>query len=220
MTRDAPSDLFLILLSGDVTVTERLRRQIDGARVIAADRGMRHAGALGVTPELWVGDFDSADAHLQATWRTVERELHPAAKNATDGEIAVDAALRRGARSIVIAGPFGGARSDHAFSHLATGLALAEKGTEVMLTSGEEEAYPLIGAPLTLDLPAGSLFSVLAFTDVENLSIAGARYPLASHFAAFGDTRTISNVAEGPVTFSHAGGRAMVMARPFDRSGA
>ena len=57
--------LFLILLGGELTVTERLMRQISGARVIAADSGMRHAAALGVNPELWIGDFDSSDAALQ-----------------------------------------------------------------------------------------------------------------------------------------------------------
>ena len=48
---------FVILLSGDLTVTPRLHRQIAGARVIAADSGMKHARTLGIVPELWVGRF-------------------------------------------------------------------------------------------------------------------------------------------------------------------
>ena len=51
---------FAILLGGDLTVTPRLKSQIRGARVIAADSGMMHAAALHIMPELWVGDFDSA----------------------------------------------------------------------------------------------------------------------------------------------------------------
>lgn len=46
---------FVILLGGDLVVTERLKRQIAGARVLAADGGIRHAEALGVEPELWLG---------------------------------------------------------------------------------------------------------------------------------------------------------------------
>ena len=54
--------LFTILLGGELTRTERLEAQIAGSRVIAADSGIRHAAKLGVTVELWAGDFDSVTA--------------------------------------------------------------------------------------------------------------------------------------------------------------
>ena len=218
-SRPLPGPKFLVLLSGRLTPTPRLLTQIEGARVVAADSGMRHAAPLGVSPELWVGDFDSADSGLLADWPDVPREPYPAAKNATDGEIAVDAALLRGARSVVLAGALGGERSDHAFSHLALAAALAGRGVDIMLASGDEEGYPLCGEARTFDLPKGSLFSILAFSDVERLTIEGARYPLTNYDFAFGTTRTISNVAEGPVTIHHGGGRALLLARPDDFSG-
>ena len=95
---------FAILLGGDLTVTPRLKSQIRGARVIAADSGMMHAAALHLVPELWVGDFDSAGSELTMQYREVPRETFPAEKDATDGAIAVDAALSRGATEIVLLG--------------------------------------------------------------------------------------------------------------------
>lgn len=65
---------FAILLGGDLTVTPRLKSQIKGARVIAADSGMMHAAALHIMPELWVGDFDSAGSELTMQYRDVPRE--------------------------------------------------------------------------------------------------------------------------------------------------
>lgn len=217
---DLQDPTFLILLSGPLVLTDRLKALAAGPRVIAADSGMRHAGLLGVTPELWVGDFDSTNAALARAWREVPREPFPAVKNETDGALAVDAARRRGARSLVLAGAFGGSRSDHALAHFVHATALAEQGIGIVLTSGEEEAVPLGPGPRTFHLPPGSLFSIIGLTAIERLSIAGARYALDAHRAPFGTTRTISNVAEGPVTIAHEGGKAMLLARPYDLSGA
>ena len=64
---------FTVLLAGDITPTARLAAQIAGTRVIAADSGMRHAAVLGLAPELWLGDFDSASDPLLAAHGEVPR---------------------------------------------------------------------------------------------------------------------------------------------------
>ncbi len=214
------SDPYLILLGGDLSVTERLKTSIEGARVIAADGGMRHAPALGIIPELWVGDFDSVTPELVSRFANVERRPFPPAKNETDCEIAVSHALKAGARNLILAGALGGERTDHAFSHLTYSLALMQSGLEVRLTSGEEEAFPMGAGPRTYDLPKGSLFSILGLSELKGLTIEGARYPLCRFHAPFGATRTISNVADGPVTVSLQSGAAILLARPYDFSGA
>jgi len=212
---------FTILLGGHLLATERLGSLIAGSRVIAADSGMRHASTLNLKPELWVGDFDSTDKALSESFRHVERHAYPATKAATDGEIAVAEALARGAERLILVGSLGGERSDHALQHTLHSLSLAEAGLEVMLTSGEEEAYPLIsGDQMELELPKGSLFSVLGFSDLEGLTIANARYPLTDFSLTFGSSRTLSNVAEGPISISLGQGRALLMARPYDLTGA
>jgi thiamine pyrophosphokinase len=214
------SETFLILLGGDLSVTERLKNSIAGARVIAADGGMRHAPALSVTPELWVGDFDSVTPELVSRFAQVERRPFPPAKNETDCEIAVNHALQAGGRNLILAGALGGERTDHAFSHLTYALALMQSGLEIRLTSGDEEAYPLAHGPRIYDLPKNSLFSILGLSELKGLTIEGARYPLDRFDAPFGATRTISNVAEGPVTVSLENGLAVLLARPYDFSGA
>lgn len=212
---------FTILLGGDVTVTDRLKSAVADSRVIAADGGMRHARPLGLAPELWVGDFDSASKELLEAWPDVARQPYPAAKAVTDGEIAVSEALSRGAHSLVLIGALGGARSDHALQHLLYAVALAERGIDVTLTSGEEEARPLLAGSLDIDLPPASLFSVAGFTALEGLDIGNVRYPLKDFALAFGSSRTISNVANGgPVHFSLKSGKAIVLARPYDLTGA
>lgn len=213
-------ETFAILLGGALTPNDRLKAVLTSARFIAADGGMRHAAALGVTPELWVGDFDSTSQQLLDTWPNVPRQPYPAAKTETDGEIAVSEALERGAGRIILAGALGGDRSDHALQHYLSAISLAETGKDVLLTSGDEEAVPLLPGQKTLDLPAGSLFSVLGFTELDGLSLENVRYPLERFHLPFGSSRTISNVANGPVTFTLHSGKALILARPFDFSGA
>ena len=210
---------FIILLGGNLTVNDRLLAHLPGARIIAADGGMRHAETLGVTPELWVGDFDSTPADVFDKWPDIVRQTYPTAKALTDGEIAVEAALERGATSLILMGALGGERSDHAIAHMVMAVAMTLLGHTVMLTSGDEEAWPLIPGSLSLTLPKGALFSVLGFMDLAGLTISNARYPLTNFDLVFGSSLTISNVAEGTVHFSLATGQAIVLARPYDCTG-
>ncbi len=209
---------FLILLDGELVVTDRLRTQVAGRRVIAADGGMRHACALNVEPEVWVGDFDSTPPDLHNDWHHVERIPFPAEKNETDGEIAVEEALSRGARSILLAGALGGARSDHALLHMTFACSLLARGLNVQLSSGTEEAWPLGPGSHRFDLPGSSLFSIINFSPVTGLHIEGAHYPLTNHDLAVGSSRTLSNIADGPVTVSIETGHAVLVARPYDRA--
>src|SRR5690606_2499615 len=150
----------------------------------------------------------------------VERQADPVGKDETYGEIATGIALKRGAERLILAGALGGDRSDHALQHLFHAVSLAERELDVLLTSGVEEAVPLLPGSRLLDLPAGSLFSVIGLTGLEGLDILNARYPLSRFSLPFGSSRTLSNIAEGPVTFTLESGKAIILARPYDLTGA
>lgn len=210
---------FAILLGGALTVNARLEALIAGARAIAADGGIRHAGVLGLAPELWVGDFDSASLAEQSAWAHIPRQVYPAAKDLTDGEIAIQAAIERGADRIVMVGAMAGERSDHALLHMLQAITLAQQGIDVVLSSGEEEAVPLLEGQRKIELRPGATFSILALSDLGGLTIEGARYPLARAHVPFAASRTLSNVAAGPVRISLDSGRGLVIARPDDLSG-
>ncbi len=207
--------LFTILLGGELARTRRLDAQIAGSRVIAADSGIRHAQKLDVTPELWAGDFDSVTVEERAAHGAIPVAAYPADKDATDGEIAVEAAIARGASRLVLAGAFGGPRADHAYRHLAAALALAESGVEVLLTSGWQEGVPLLpGVDHAFDYADGTLFSVIGFTGLAGLTLAGAKWPLDRRDVPFGSSLTLSNTVRGVLTARLDAGRAMLIAHP------
>lgn len=204
---------FAILLSGDLTVTNRLRRQIVGARFIAADSGMKHARVLGVRPELWVGDFDSAGSELLINYAEIPRQTHSADKDATDGEIAVATALQMGAKEFILIGGLGG-QSDHATAHLGLALHLAQSGHRCFISNGNEEAYPLIAGAYEFDFGPQSRLSIVPWSDITGLNLTGVKWPLRDKALTLGSSFTMSNVALGPVKLSFTSGIAIAIAYP------
>jgi thiamine pyrophosphokinase len=205
---------FVILLGGHLTPTGRLKRQIEGARFIAADSGIVYADMLGVMPELWMGDFDSAPEAFPDHFNAVEKVIYPQDKDLTDGEIAANRAIELGATRLIYAGAFGGNRSDHGFQHFAAAFALRSRVGEVILTSGTEEAIPLIpGEKLKTDYPAGTLFSVLAWSDLKGLTLEGAKWPLENRDVDFGSSLTLSNEVLESLCVQFRAGRALLYAQ-------
>lgn len=204
---------FAILLAGSIEPTSALRHAVSGRRVIAADGGIRHAVPLGLCPELWVGDFDSAPPDLPEALRgcAIARETFPRDKDRTDGELAIAAARERGASDLLLVGALGG-RSDHAFSHLVVALREAQAGLAIEMFDGMERVLPLPpGRWIETDAAPGAQFSLLKFSDLDGLTIEGARFPLSDVHVPFASILTQSNEATGPVRIKLESGRALLL---------
>jgi thiamine pyrophosphokinase len=204
---------FAILLGGDLVVTPRLMSQLMGARFVAADSGMKHAAALSVQPELWVGDFDSASPEEQAKHPDVKRLSFPTAKDKTDGALAINEAVKLGATELILLGAFGG-QFDHVLAHGTQLLALAEKGLKIFASSGTEEAWPLVNSLSLWQLPRGTRVSIVGLSELKALSVIGVRWPLNKHDVPMGSTLTLSNESAGDVAITLQQGRALVMVYP------
>lgn len=204
---------FVILLGGSIRRTPELDAQLAGARVLAADSGMRHAATLDLEPELWVGDFDSVPEEMSERFSDVPREIYPVDKDKTDGEIAIDTALLLGARSLVLVGAFGGARPDHAYLHMTQAMRLTERGIDTILTSGAQEGRALTCGPRhPFDYAEGTLFSLLPFGDLAGLTVEGAKWPLDAVEVPFGSSLTMSNEVSGQLSVTLERGRALLVA--------
>lgn len=205
---------FVILLGGTVHATDRLRQLVAGARVLAADGGIEHAAMLGLDPELWLGDFDSSSPELDEQYAHVPRSVFPAAKDMTDGELALKEAYRLGATEIILCGAFGGPRTDHTLLHLTMATEQAAQGRKLILSSGSEEAHPLVAGTYAFDFADGTPFSIVAFSQLQGLFIDGARWPLENVELSFGSSLTISNTVRGNLHVSLHSGKAILIAAP------
>ncbi len=207
----------LILADGDAPTRAGLDASWPGWSagidlVIAADGGARHASGLEVRIDLWVGDGDSlgesALAALAADGVPIQRSRPD--KDESDTELAVRAAVARGAASLVIVGALGGPRIDHALANVGL-LALAGLAGKPAILLDARSRIALLGAgdpashQLTLVGRPGDLVSLLAQgVDVEGVTTYGLTYSLADESLAVGSTRGLSNVVQ------HAGASVTV----------
>src|SRR6187402_61492 len=119
-TQEAAARMRTVLVaSGQADAADA--RWLDGAdQVVAVDGGTAWLASVGRRPDLVIGDLDSADPALIAVLEAkgVPIERHAAAKDASDTELAVAAALAAGAEEVVILGALAGPRLDHQLANL------------------------------------------------------------------------------------------------------
>src|SRR5688500_4442215 len=205
--------LFAILLNGPITLTPRLRKQTEGVRALAADGGIVHAGPLGLEVDLGVGDFDSTSKETMARYRDIPQRRFLVAKDKTDDELAAEEAVKRGAASLLFICSFGGL-ADHALAHLTLSVKLGREGMPTILTSGEEEAHPVIPGRTHMLLPASSRLSIVPLSDLSGLTLNGTQWALHEARIDFGSTLTLSNITTGPVEIVLDAGYAVAFAYP------
>ncbi|HEX2323871.1 MAG TPA: thiamine diphosphokinase [Chloroflexota bacterium] len=193
------------------------------ALVIAADGGAAAAWALGRAPDVVVGDLDSLDPRTRAALAGAGSafEIAPREKDETDLELALRAAVRRGATTIEILGALGGPRFDHALANVLA-LALPFLGPRrVAILDPQHEVRLLRGpAALTLSGAPGDLVSLIPLSETaDGIDTAGLRYPLRDGTLLLGPTRGVSNELSGPqATVRLRSGLLLVVQRPAEQA--
>lgn len=198
MSAAAPAGRCLLFAGAPLRPTPGLRARLaGGGRVLAADSSARAALALGLTPELVVGDLDSIDDRTLARLRRrgVPMEVYPTDKDATDGELALRRALTWGVREIVVVGGLCGERLDHGLANIlllgrqelqGRRVTLLDNRTELaLLRDGEERRWR--GG-------LGEIVSLLPLDgDATGVTTSGLRWALSGARLAAGSTHGVSN---------------------------
>jgi thiamine pyrophosphokinase len=158
-----------------------------GATVIGADGG----AGVGVPVDLAVGDFDSLAATALAGLERVER--HPVDKDATDLELALEAALREQPERILVVGSAGG-RLDHLLGSLLLLAADAYAGVQVDAQLGDSAVHVVRGTRVVHG-EVGELVSLFAVHGAAHgVTSEGLVYPLRGETLQPGSSRGTSNV--------------------------
>ena len=145
-----------------------------GDLVIAADGGYESLAALGVIPQLVVGDFDS----LTAIPNGITIIKHPKEKDDTDMMLAVKIGYERGYRRFVLYGGTGG-RMDHTFANFQVLCWLSHRKARAFLAGEDFTATAITDDTLRFTKSAEGNISVFAAAGTaQGVFLDGLAYPL------------------------------------------
>ena len=153
----------------------------DGAVVMAADSGLDHARAAGLTPTVLIGDLDSVSTEGLA-WAEGNSaiERHPVDKDATDTELALRHAVGLNPSRIVLMSG-GGDRIDHTLAALGALGEVSLTSVPVLEAWWGRQRVRVVQGPgrARVSVVPGSTVSVLALHGpCTGVSLSGAQWPL------------------------------------------
>jgi len=145
-----------------------------GDLTIASDGGYSALTALGITPDLAVGDFDSLGAPPEG----VEVMRHPKMKDDTDTMLAIQAGMDRGFDTFVIYGGLGG-RLDHSLANIQALTHIAHRGGRGFLVGGGQNITVIADGDIRFAGGHSGTVSVFALGgEARGVDLTGLLYPL------------------------------------------
>ena len=216
----------VVLLAGGaglpVALDDDIATALDRAELsIAADGGIDHAHRVGRDPDILIGDLDSVTpaglARAEATGTEVLR--HPADKDATDLELALDLVLERIGPSaapvdVLVIGGHGG-HTDHLLANLL--LLTSERYAGLRLTAWwGTDLLHVVRDTARLTGRIGSTVTLLAVHGpATGVTTDGLRFPLTDAELQPGSSLGVSNRLAAPsATVTVADGVVAVLHSP------
>ena len=169
-----------------------------GDRLIAADGGALHCRALGLRPDVVIGDLDSLTPAQVEVLRGEGAEIvrHPVRKDQTDLELALRWAVAAGADDIVVLAALGG-RWDQTLANLLLPALPGLEQVRLRLVDGPQQIY-LIQHEARIEGRPGDTVSLIPIAgDARGVTTQGLDFPLDRGTLPFGSTLGISNALLG-----------------------
>jgi len=208
------------LIVGAVPVVgaeEFYRALLGGAdTVIACDAAGEWCLALGRTPDLVVGDFDSArpGAKERLEAAGVEVRSFPTAKDESDLDLALAAARERGTSGVILTAAFS-ERLDHSLAAIGTALRAADLNPVIEEPTFRAFLVDAADRPAVhWSAPAGTTVSVIALVSSSGVTLDGLVYPLTEARLPLLSSLGLSNIVDsgGVVGVTVAQGTVLVIA--------
>ena len=157
--------------------------------IIAADAGYRHLQALGIPPDMLIGDFDS----LGEVPKGVELLRFPVMKDDTDLMLAVKYGFAHGYREFIIYGGMGG-RLDFTLANFQILSSIVNNGGSAYLIGCGSMTTAVRDASLLFDASFRGKISIFCSGERAcDVTLRGLKYPLEQAVLKYDEPLGISN---------------------------
>lgn len=204
----------VVFAGGAVSDYSMLPVRIDDADcIICADSGIVHCNLMKLKADMWVGDFDSSDfeefSKLNAAKDAEVIRLNPM-KDDTDTEFALDLAVKRGYKEIILIGGVG-TRLDHSLANVFLMEKYFKLGVNLTIVNENNIFNLSCNSTVTLRRSRMKYVSLLPLETVT-VTNSGFLYPLNNELLYRYSSRGISNeLTEEFGTITISGGCAVII---------
>lgn len=178
----------VILSGGSIVDYQKIKNSIPKKSfLICADSGYDHALKMELKPDLVVGDMDSVKSSFEKT----KSKIYPSEKDETDTLLAIDAAIEKGSKKIILLAATG-SRLDHSLANIFLLKYIKEKNIDAVIINENNYIY-YVNSKLTLRANKNDLLSIIPLENCDGVTLCGLHYPLSNASLPFGSPKGISN---------------------------
>ena len=182
----------LVSLSGNCSTNQNLIDK-DFTEIIGVDNGAMHLFNRSLTPTTVLGDLDSIESSLLKKIKIMDIDLinYETDKDKTDFELSLNNIDNPKEKNIYLIGGEGG-EVDHLFSifSLIINYEFAEN-----LTWFYKDKTIIFKTNVSIKMKLGSNFSIIPITQLESLTITGAKWDVNKIDVKPGSTKTLRNIS-------------------------
>lgn len=207
--------MIVVIVTGgtirDYSFTEQYIKNKGEYFLIACDKGLEHCEKMGLTPNIIIGDFDSADPSVleKYTQKGIEILRYPVMKDKTDTEIGLDKAKEMNAEKIFVFAGIG-SRIDHTLANIQ----LLSKFENATLVNENNQIKMLCdNSSVVIEKGKNYYISLIPMTPkAEGVTAKGMAYPLENACMYMDSSLGISNyVTEDKAEISLKKGKLLVI---------
>ena len=185
----------VLVCNGSICDYNEIKKNISSDDyIISVDGGAEHLRKMNITPNILIGDFDSANSEDLNYFigQGIDTYKFPIEKDMTDSELAIERAVEAGADELLLIGATG-SRIDHSFANVLLLKKCLDFGIKACIIDDNNQIY-MFNSTFTLQKQDGYKLSLIPISEkVTGVTTEGLKYKLEDATMFLGMSWGISN---------------------------